>query len=130
MPVKVSLGENDSIIIIESDGQLRRRDTSWGAERVGELLGQNTVAGILADSTLVQKQTSVALSGEMISGFVHAITSDIPVAFVRPTCWSEDYLAQIRGAMEDMPENSRIFDETSAARDWLRDEISGRLAAV
>ncbi|WP_339746014.1 hypothetical protein [uncultured Maricaulis sp.] len=128
MPVKVSFIENESIIVIESSGQLLRREAGWGAERVGEILRQHAVTGILADSTLVQEQESAALSGEMISGFIQAIEADLAIAYIRPTCWSEAYGERVRATIEDAPMNCRVFDDVDAGRAWLREAATSRVS--
>lgn len=130
MPVKVSLNETESLIVIESSGSLLRREAGWAAERVAELLRQHAVGGILFDSTLVQKQNSPSLTGEIFSGFIQAIEFEVPIAYVRPTCWNEAYLARIEGEIEDIPVNSRVFDDIDAARVWLGDSMSCRSAPI
>jgi hypothetical protein len=125
MPVKVSLTENDSILLIESTGQLLRREAGWGAERVAEILRQHRVDGILVDSTRIQKQNSPALSGEMISGFIQAIECDVPIAYAQPVCWTESYSEQIRAVVEDIPANARVFVTVQAAHDWLSRTVAG-----
>ena len=119
MPVKISLDENESIILIESSGQLLRREAGWGAERVGELLRQNAVTGILFDSTQILKQNSPSLSGEIISGFIQAIESEVLIAYVRPASWNEAYLDLVTTSIEEIPANSRVFDDVATARGWL-----------
>lgn len=130
MPIKVSFNEDGSILVIESRGQLLRREAGWGAERVGEMLRQHVVSGILADSTLVQEQESAALSGEMISGFIQAIESDIPIAYIRPACWSEAYCERVRAAIEDAPANCQVFDQVDAGRAWLREKVTGNVTPI
>jgi len=130
MPIKVSLNEDESLILIESSGALLRREAGWGAERVGELARQHAVSGILFDSTQIQKQNSPSLSGEIISGFIQAIESEIPIAYVRPACWDEAYLEQVAIRIEDIPANSRVFDTVSAARDWLCDATGCKAAPI
>tara|TARA_R110000868_G_scaffold350999_2_gene612319 strand:+ start:1814 stop:2206 length:393 start_codon:yes stop_codon:yes gene_type:complete len=130
MPVKVSFNEKESLIIIESNGQLLRREAGWGAERVAEIFKEHAVSGILADSTLVQEQESAALSGEMISGFVQAIEVDLPIAYIRPVCWTEAYGARVRETIEDAPANCRVFDEVDAGRAWLREAAAHTVSSV
>ncbi len=128
MPIKVSLSENECLIRVESSGALLRREAGWGAERVGELLRQHAVSGILFDSARIQKQNAPSLSGEIISGFLQAIESDVPIAYVRPDCWDEAYLEQVTIRVEDIPANSRVFDNVDAAYDWLRDAMGCKAA--
>lgn len=120
MPIKVSLND-DAVILIESSGQTLRREVGWAAERVCELLRTHKVTGILADSSLIQKQSSPALSGEMISGFLLAMDPDIPLAYVRPAAWTEGYYQRVMEAIEEVPASSRLFDQIGPAQDWLRE---------
>lgn len=130
MPIKVSLNEDESLILIESSGALLRREAGWGAERVGELTRQHAISGILFDSTQLQKQNSPSLSGEIISGFIQAIESQIPIAYVRPDCWDEAYLEQVTIKTEDIPANSKVFNDIAAARDWLCNAMGCKAAPI
>ncbi len=109
MPIKVSLNENECLILIESSGALLRREAGWGAERVRELLSQHPISAVLFDSSQIQKHNSPSLSGEIISGFIQAIESDVLIAYVRPNCWDEAYLSQVATGIEDIPARSRVF---------------------
>jgi len=107
-----------------------RREVGWAAERARELLASEALTAILIDSTQSQKQNSPSLSGEIISGFIQAIESEIPIAYVRPICWDEAYLEQVTIRIEDIPANSRVFDTVSAARDWLCDATGCKAAPI
>ncbi|WP_339738296.1 hypothetical protein [uncultured Maricaulis sp.] len=128
MPIKVSLNENECLILIESSGALLRREAGWGAERVRELLSQHPISAVLFDSSQIQKHNSPSLSGEIISGFIQAIESDVLIAYVRPNCWDEAYLSQVATGIEDIPARSRVFENIDTARAWLRDETGCKAA--
>ncbi|MGK0267354.1 MAG: hypothetical protein ACI82N_001607 [Maricaulis sp.] len=121
MSVSVCLNEENSMILIESIGQVGRREAGSAVERICELLRSHAVSGILIDANRVEQQTSPTLSSEMIAGFLLAVESTVPIAYVRPSGWDAAYYSTVMGAISDLlPPHVALFDAIEPANDWLR----------
>ena len=126
MSVRVYLNEGNSLILIEAIGPIVRREAGWAAERVCELVRAHEVSGILIDAFQAEEQSSPSLSGEMIAGFLLAMETTTPIAYVRPSRWDEAYYGRVRSSIRDLlPPHVALFDEIEAANDWLRTAAAG-----
>ncbi|WP_417481114.1 hypothetical protein [Maricaulis sp.] len=123
MTVKVSFNEETSILAVEGRGQVLRREAGWAAERSSELIRTHPVGGVLVDCFAIQQQSSPALSAEMISEFVAAIETGVPIAYVRSESWNADYCERVVASLDSLPENARVFLQVDIAVDWLRAEV-------
>jgi len=120
MTIRVNLIENGRFAEVLSDGHVTRREAGWATERVREMVEAGEVAAILADSTDTERQVSPLLSGELIEGFLLAIGTSVPVAYVRPTRWTETYFARVRDHVGELPDSAGYFTTREEALDWLR----------
>ena len=119
MPIRVSVEEASSVLCVVATGQLMRREVGWAAERARELLDTGAATAVLVDATQAQKQISLLLSAEMISGFFAALDTDLPMAYVRPAVWSESDYQTISAGLDIAPPHFKIFTDLSEARLWL-----------
>ena len=120
MTIRVNLIEDGRFAEILSDGYVTRREAGWATERVREMVEASEVAGVLADSRETERQASPLLSGELIENFLFAIGDGVPVAYVRPSRWSEEYYVRVREHVGELPDTAGYFDERDAALAWLR----------
>lgn len=119
MAIRVNLLEEGRFVEIFAEGQITRREAGWATERTRELVGSQGISGILADAGDVEEQASPILSGEVIEGFLFAIESLVPVAYVRPSQWTEDYYRRVREHVGELPPTARYFEDRAAALNWL-----------
>lgn len=124
MAIRVDLLEGGRFVEIFAEGAVTRREAGWATERALELVREHRVAGILADAGGVEQQASPMLSGEVIEGFLFAIDGAVPVAYVRPSRWSEDYYSRVRDHVGELPPTASYFEDRLAAMSWLCSSVN------
>lgn len=124
MPVKVDLLANGRIVEIHSDGIVSRREIGWATERVRELVRAHDVTGILANSRTVEVALSATLSSEIFENFLLAMDQPLPIAYIRPIAWTDEFETHVRAEMIEEPTNTEVFQERNLALDWLERQFT------
>ena len=120
MTVRVNLIEDGRFAEILSEGFVTRREAGWVTERVREMVEAREIVAILADSRDIERQASPLLSGELIENFLFAVGCSLPAAYVRPSRWTDEYLARVREHVGTLPDTAEFFQDRETALDWLR----------
>jgi hypothetical protein len=120
MPIKVDLVKDGRVVRIQCDGPISRQEVGWAAERARELLGEDQVSAVFVDATRAELPGSASLTGEMTENFLLALETNLPIAYVRPSSWSSEYVSEVRSRVTDIPDSARVCATTDEAIAWLR----------
>ena len=120
MAVRVELVDDGRVIEIAANGQVSRREAGWATERVRELSLRCPGCGILADCARSEMGEAPVLASEYVENFLFAMEHPVTIAYVRPTIWSDAFVARATEHLSQSRSRARMFDHREDALAWLR----------